>query len=165
MTVPFDPARLVFIHGQDSSSQTYKATLLRAIYPNMLVPDFDGPLKRRMAQLAPILGDLAGWVMVGSSMGGLMAALWACAHPRQVRRLILLAPAIHLPEFAACAPLLDVPVVIFHGWQDTVVPIEPVRAVAERAFRKLSFHAVEDDHRLHATAAAIDWRSLVEATE
>jgi len=154
---------IIFIHGQDSSSQTYKATLLRAAYPDALVPDFAGPLDQRMAQLAPILADRDDWVIVGSSMGGLMGALWACAHPGQLRRLVLLAPAIHLPEFAAqLPPPIDVPVTVYHGLRDTLVPLMLVRVVAERVFRNLTFHVVDDDHRLHATAEALDWRAVVE---
>lgn len=156
---------IIFIHGQDSSSQTHKATLLRAAYPDAIVPNFAGALEQRMAQLEPLLGGHSDWVIVGSSMGGLMGALWACAHPGQMRRLILLAPALNLPEFAA-RPLasIDVPVVIYHGLRDTVVPLQPVRQVAERVFRNLAFHAVDDDHRLHATAEGLDWRAVVEGT-
>lgn len=156
---------IIFIHGQESSSRTYKATLLRAAYPDALVPDFSGDLAARMAQLAPLLAQQRDWTIVGSSMGGLMGALWACAHPAQVRRLVLLAPAIHLPEFTQPLPKpIDLPVVIYHGTRDTVVPIEPVRAIAQQVFRNLTFHAVDDDHRLHATAEAIDWRALIEAS-
>ena len=157
--------QVIFIHGQDSSSQTHKATLLRAAYPDAIVPDFTGSLDERMAKLAPQLAGRDDWVIVGSSMGGLMGALWACAHPQQVRRLVLLAPAIHLPEFAARPPApIDVPVVIYHGLRDTVVPLQQVRSIAERVFRNLQFHVVDDDHRLHATADALDWRAVVEGT-
>lgn len=153
-----DQQRLIFLHGQESSGQGFKGRLLRGIFPAILTPDFAGSLEQRMAQLDPILGDQPGWAIVGSSFGGLMGALWACAHPAQVRRLVLLAPALHLPEFAARPPApIDVPVVVYHGTRDTVVPLAPVRALAERVFRSLAFHVVEDDHRLQATAQAIDW--------
>ena len=117
---------VMFIHGQESSSQTYKATLLRAAYPSALVPDFSGPLDERMAQLAPLLAQANDWVLIGSSMGGLMAALWAYAHPAQVRRLVLLAPALNAPEFTSQlgAPIA-VPTVVYHGVRDTVVPLAP----------------------------------------
>lgn len=155
---------VIFIHGQDSSSRTYKAELLRAARPGALVPDFSGDLAARMAQLEPLLAARESWVLVGSSMGGLMAALWACAHPARVRRLVLLAPAIHLPEFASPPPApVDLPAVIYHGTRDTVVPIAPVRTIAEQTFRDLTFHSVDDDHRLHATADSIDWRALTKA--
>lgn len=152
---------IMFIHGQDSSSQTYKATLLRAAWPDALVPDFTGPLDERMARLVPLLEGTNDWVLIGSSMGGLMAALWAYAHPAQVRRLVLLAPALAEAEFTSQlgAPI-DVPTVVYHGTRDTVVALAPVRAIAERAFRNLAFHEVDDDHRLHATAETINWRAL-----
>ncbi|HRC77460.1 MAG TPA: hypothetical protein PLO33_17385, partial [Kouleothrix sp.] len=54
---------VIFIHGQESSSRTYKATLLRAAFPGALVPDFSGTLAERMARLEPILGPTYG-VMV-----------------------------------------------------------------------------------------------------
>ena len=155
---------VMFIHGQDSSSRTYKATLLRAARPDALVPDFTGPLDERMAQLEPLLAGANDWVLIGSSMGGLMAALWARANPARLRRLVLLAPAISQPEFAnAPAAPLAVPTVIYHGTRDTVVPLAPVRAIAERAFSNLAFHEVDDDHRLHATAETLDWGALAGA--
>lgn len=154
--------QLVFLHGQESSSQGFKASLLRDLFPHILTPDFKGPLERRLAQLAPILADEADWVIIGSSMGGLMGARFTCQHPERVKKLILLAPALTWPGFAD-APLspVSVPTIIYHGLCDSVVPLEPVRALAERAFTHLTFYAVDDDHRLRETAQAIDWPSLV----
>jgi predicted esterase YcpF (UPF0227 family) len=43
--------RILFIHGSESSSQAYKATLLRNIFPDIVVPDFAGPLEKRMTQM------------------------------------------------------------------------------------------------------------------
>ena len=115
-----------------------------------------------MAQLAPILADGSDWTIIGSSMGGLMGALYACQRPGQVKKLILLAPALTWPGFADNLPSpVSVPTVVYHGRRDTVVPLEPVRALAERTFTNLAFHAVDDDHRLRETVQAIDWPSLV----
>ena len=95
-----DPSHILFIHGSSGDrSQTYKARLLREIFPGMLTPDFDGDLPERMKQLETILGTETGWTLVGSSLGGLMAALFATQHPDQVRKLVLLAPALTLPGF------------------------------------------------------------------
>jgi pimeloyl-ACP methyl ester carboxylesterase len=153
---------LIFLHGMESSSQGHKATMLRGLFPQMVIPDFDGPIERRMQQLAPVLAGAPRWLIIGSSFGGLMGALWTCAHPQTVQRLILLAPALHRPAFAANPPEpVDVPVVLYHGTADTVVPLEPVKVLAERTFRNLTFHTVEDDHRLMATVQRIDWPALV----
>jgi len=153
---------LIFIHGLESGGQGFKGTMLRGLFPDILTPDFTGSLERRMAQLEPILADKSGWVMIGSSFGGLMAARFACQQPEQVRKLILLAPALIHPDFAADPPgPVSIPTVIYHGQQDTVVPVEPVRALAEQTFVSLTFYLVDDDHRLHQTVQALDWSALV----
>jgi len=153
---------LIFIHGLMSSSQGFKATMLRGLFPDMLTPDFAGSLEERMAQLVPILANRSGWVIIGSSMGGLMGVLFTCQHPQQVQKLILLAPALPWPGFADHPPApVSVPTVVYHGRRDTVVPLGPVRALCKQVFINLTFHAVDDDHRLRETAQAIDWPSLV----
>ena len=158
----FDPSHLIFIHGLEGTSQGTKATLLRGLYPAMLTPDFRGTLEERMAALYPILGDRDVWTLVGSSFGGLMAALFACQHPAQVRKLILLAPALILPEFSAAPPApIDVPTVVYHGTRDNVVPLEPTRRLAEQVFRKLVFNIVDDEHRLFKTMQEVEWNKIV----
>ena len=108
-----DTKRLIFIHGMVSSGQGFKARLLRRQFPHILAPDFDGSLEERMAQLLPILGDQPDWTIIGSSFGGLMGALFTCQHPGQVRKLILLAPALIWPDFAnALPPPVPVPTAI-----------------------------------------------------
>jgi pimeloyl-ACP methyl ester carboxylesterase len=158
----FDTQRLIFLHGLESNSQGFKPTLLRGLFPGMLTPDFSGPLAARMAALYPILGDEAGWTIIGSSFGGLMGAIFACQRPAQVRKLVLLAPALVLPDFAAAPPApVDVPTVVYHGLQDDVVPLAPTRKLAEQVFRQLDFHVVDDDHRLQKTVQGLDWKSLL----
>lgn len=154
--------KLIFIHGLEGSSQGIKATLLRDLYPNILTPDFRGVLDERMAQLDEILGDESGWIIVGSSFGGLMGALFTCLHPKHVKKLVLLAPALIWPDFAATqwAPV-QVQVVIYHGLQDELIPLQPVKEIAERVFLNLDFRQVEDDHGLYKTVHAMDWKSLI----
>ncbi len=155
-------AALIFIHGQEGSSQGFKATMLRGLFPHILTPDFRGPLEDRMDKLVPILADQSGWVIVGSSFGGLMGTLFTCQHPERVKKLILLAPALTWPDFSDHPPApVSVPTVVYHGRGDTVVPLEPVRALCERTFTHLTFHAVDDDHRLRETVQAIDWPALL----
>ena len=157
-----DVNHLIFIHGMVSSGQGFKARLLRRQFPHILAPDFAGSLEERMAQLLPILGDQPDWTIIGSSFGGLMGALFTCQHPGQVRKLILLAPALIWPDFAdALPPPMSVPTVIYHGRRDTVIPLEVVRPLAEKVFPNLDFHEVDDDHRLQATVQAIDWPALL----
>jgi predicted esterase len=91
-----------------------------------------------------------------------MAAIFACQRPAQVRKLILLAPALILPDFAASPPApVDVPTVIYHGRQDQIVPLEPTRRLAQRVFRNLIFNEVDDEHGLYKTVFEIDWPGLL----
>lgn len=158
-----DVHRLIYLHGLESTSQSGKARLFAAMFPGMLTPDFTGSFDQRMLQLYPILGDQPGWTIIGSSYGGLMGATFAQDHPNQVLKLILLAPAIILPEFAARPDLkpVSVPTVIVHGTQDDVVPLEPVRALAKRYFTDLTYHVVNDGHRLHQAFEELDWNAII----
>ena len=158
----FSPDRLVFIHGLMGSSQGVKATLLRSQFPEMLIPDFPGSLEERLDRLESHLGDERGWTIVGSSLGGLMGAIYTTRHPDQVRKLVLLAPALVWPDFAQNLPEpVDVPTVVFHGTQDDLIPLDAVRPLAEQVFRTLNFHVVEDDHGLYKTAHAMDWAEVL----
>jgi pimeloyl-ACP methyl ester carboxylesterase len=160
--------QLIFLHGLEGNSQGVKATLLRDIFPGIIIPDFSGGLEDRMKALEAILGERVGWSIIGSSFGGLMAALFALRHAQQVERLVLLAPALIWPDFAQCYPpeggnnaRIEVPTVIYHGIRDGVVPLAPVRALAGRAFSHLTFYEVEDDHGLYQTVHNIHWQTLL----
>ena len=155
---------MIFLHGLESSSQAYKASVIRNSFPELIVPDFTGPLNKRMQALYPILGNQRDWTIIGSSFGGLMGAIFTCEHPDQVRKQVLLAPALMLPQFA---PFLDlepvsVPTTIIHGTQDTVVPLETVRNIARKVFTNLTYNIVDDDHRLRIATDTLDWKTILE---
>jgi pimeloyl-ACP methyl ester carboxylesterase len=100
--------------------------------------------------------------MVGSSFGGLMASIFAMENEPRVKRLILLAPAINLMEFAPYrGRKILKPVHIYHGRQDDVIPLEEAERVACQVFSSLTFHAVNDDHYLHKTFQRIEWGPLL----
>ena len=154
--------RLIFLHGLEGSSQGVKATMLRSLFPGILTPDFSGLLEERMRKLNGILGAETGWTLIGSSFGGLMAAIFAHQHPDQVNKLILLAPAITLPDFKGTPQQpVRVPTTIVHGTRDELLPIEGVRKIAEKIFLNLSFVTVDDDHGLYQTAQNLDWFALL----
>lgn len=157
------PDRMIFLHGLFSSSQAYKAGVLRKSFPELIVPDFTGTLWERMEQLYPILGNETGWTIIGSSFGGLMGAIFTCQRPHQVRKLVLLAPALILPEFASFLDRESVPVptTIIHGKQDELIPLEEVREIAKKVFSNLTYHVVDDDHSLHAATDTLDWKELL----
>ncbi len=159
-----DYSHIVFIHGSSGDkSRTYKARTLCGLFPGMVIPDFEGNLSERMMQLSATLEKGSGWTLVGSSLGGLMAALFAAQAPGKVRKLVLLAPALILPEFSGIPPAsIDIPTVIIQGTQDELIPVQVSREIAEKTFTHLRYMVVDDDHRLHKTAEKLDWKSLLE---
>ena len=57
---------------------------------------------------------------------------------------------------------LQIPVTLYHGRFDAVVPPEPTRLIAARLFGNLDHHIVEDDHDLHRIFPKLDWDGLLE---
>jgi predicted esterase len=152
----------VFIHGLESSSLGTKGVFFRERYPDMIIEDYFGSFSQRMEKLEGLLARENHLFLVGSSYGGLMAAVYACLHEERVKKLILLAPALHLEPYQPCLQKkLSMPIAIFHGRQDDVVPLEKVRAVAGQLFMNLQFNEVEDDHSLHDTFPTLEWDTLL----
>ncbi|MBW1742035.1 MAG: alpha/beta fold hydrolase [Deltaproteobacteria bacterium] len=152
----------VFIHGLLGHSKGTKATFLRERYPDMIIEDFRGGLEERMDKLNSVLAGKESIVMVGSSLGGLMAAMFTLDNQERVKKLILLAPALATEEFMPnLERRTDTPVTIYHGKNDDVVPLAPVQDIAHRVFNNLTFNTVDDDHVLSKTFTMIDWDTLL----
>jgi pimeloyl-ACP methyl ester carboxylesterase len=152
----------VFIHGLESSGGGTKGVFFRQRYPDMIIEDYTGSFPERMDKLEGLLAGKGDLILIGSSFGGLMAAVYACLHAEEVKRLILLSPALHLTDYGPClGRKLLMPVTIIHGRMDTIVPLEEVRGAAERVFRNLTFTVVEDDHVLHRTFPILDWEAFL----
>jgi pimeloyl-ACP methyl ester carboxylesterase len=158
-----DNSKIIYLHGLESSSQSGKARQFAEIFPGMVTPDFTGSFEERMQQLKPILGRKKNWTIIGSSFGGLMGTVFTCEHPTQVRKLILLAPALLRDHFAAYLNLetVSVPTVIVHGTADDVVPLEPVRELAEKLFTNLQTIVVDDGHRLQKAFGELNWEEIL----
>ena len=157
--------KIILIHGYESSGQGFKGQWLRRVFPEILTPNFVGDLDQRMESLVEILHPHTGWILIGSSFGGLMATLFTSRYPKHVLRLILLAPALVPPfyhESFHVHPIdIDIPTTIYHGRHDEVVLLEELRPNLS-LFQNLEFNVVEDDHRLHNTVETIQWVNLVE---
>ncbi len=152
----------IFIHGQESSSQGNKAVFFRGLFPEMIIPDFVGDVSTRMLKLNEILIGKKGLIMIGSSLGGLIASLYAFQNQNRLKKLILLAPAINLPDFSSyLSKKLTLPVYIFHGENDEIIPLKPIQTITENVFPDLTFTVMDDDHRLSRTFTSIDWPQLI----
>jgi len=159
-SIPKNP--VIFIHGQESSSKGTKGLFFKEHFPEMIIPDFAGPVERRMSKLEEILTGKTGIIMIGSSLGGLMAGLYAFRNKGKMKRMILLAPALNLPEFDPYRnQTLSLPVYVFHGRNDELIPFQQIQEIAHRVFPDLTFTLLEDDHRLSSTFTSIDWPTLL----
>ena len=154
---------LVFIHGLESTSQGVKGQFFRKYFPEMIIEDYTGNFAERMRKLSGLLAAKSNLILVGSSYGGLMAAQFALQNETLVQKMILLAPALNLPEFSPTAQQqLHLPVVIYHGTDDNIVDPYSVKSIAGKVFRQLEHHLVNDDHSLHKTFPSLDWGKILE---
>jgi predicted esterase len=153
---------LVFIHGLESTAQGAKGQFFSQYFPEMIIEDYTGDFNARMKKLNGILAGKTDLIIVGSSYGGLMAVRYAMENESRVKKLILLAPALNLPEFksGACKKLI-IPVIIYHGTGDDVVNPQIVKQIATEYFSNLEHHLVDDDHPLHKTFPLLDWKKLL----
>jgi len=162
---------IIFVHGLESSGKGFKGRLLKKIFPNIHTPDFKefNPdismydlLKARMIELNSILNTKKNWIIIGSSFGGLMSVLYALQIPTNVKQLILLAPFLVSRKLKLnMYKPVDIPVTVYHGVNDKVVPYKPARERARYFFTNLEYNIVDDDHMLHKTVKAIDWHNLI----
>lgn len=98
--------KYIYLHGFASAASSgkaqYFAQRFRELGMELIVPDLDGgdfehltitgqlEIVRRAAADEPV-------TLIGSSMGGYLAALYASLHPETVR-LVMMAPAFYFPE-------------------------------------------------------------------
>ena len=137
--------KILFLHGLESGPHGSKYQALQEIFGEILAPDCTG-VSEETERLDIIQREIShedgSFLVVGSSMGGLMALLLQKSSPEKVAGLILCAPAIHRPA----AKDLDLnhlpPATVIHGRQDNVVPIESSLPFGDRLIK------VDDDHRL-----------------
>ena len=154
---------LVFIHGLESTSQGAKGQFFRQHFPEMIIEDYTGNFAERMRKLSGLLATKNNLILVGSSYGGLMAAQFALQNENLVQKMILLAPALNLPEFSPNAQQqLHLPVIIYHGKDDNIVNPYIVKIIARKVFCQLEHHLVSDDHSLHKTFPSLNWKKILE---
>jgi len=100
--------RIVYLHGFASSPQSTKARFFAEKFAQAGIP-FEAPAldagdfqnltvsaQMQVVDAAASQGERP--VLMGSSLGGYLAALYAAKHAHSVDRLILLAPAFHFLE-------------------------------------------------------------------
>jgi len=162
---------IIFIHGLESSGQGFKGRFLKTLFPNILTPDFKKVdenismyelLEYRMTELNAILNSKKCWIIIGSSFGALMGAIFVLENPHKVCQLILLAPFIVSRKLKTYMyKPVDVPVKVYHGKNDRIVHYKPARERAQYFFTNLEYNIVDDDHRLHNTVKSLAWQKII----
>ena len=156
MTMP----AVYFSHGQESGPWGSKITAMAAAvraqgcraesvdYRDL--PDPADRIERLIAECRGVAGPL---VLVGSSMGGLVAT--AAAAATGAAGLFVLAPAYYIDELEHLMPRApEIPLEIVHGWGDDVVPVDASIRYAREC--RATLHVVDGDHRLTANIDRIN---------
>ena len=151
---------LFFLHGMESSPRGTKAQRLKNRFPNCQIP----ALPPRVDQRARIIEDRItepAW-LIGSSLGGLSALLFAMKRPERVKGLVLFAPAVGFfdPAFLEKKEMervkttfipAGIPSIVVAGEEDAVIPMTDIREMIDRSpdASNIEFITVMDDHSLN----------------
>lgn len=156
-----DEPLVVFSHGQESGPWGSKIRHLSSVaarcgydVQSIDYRGLDDP-EDRITRLLERVDQVRPVVLVGSSVGGYVSA--RASNDLTVTGLFLLAPAFGLERYG----LISEPqwragrTAIVHGWNDDVVPPEPVMALAR--VRRAHLHMVDDGHRLTGSLPELTW--------
>ncbi|PIE56057.1 MAG: alpha/beta hydrolase [Desulfobulbus propionicus] len=155
----------VFLHGLDSSIHGTKGSWFTRHFPLVAMWNYQGSLAERLTQLEKQVNGARQLILVGSSFGGLMAACYAVRHPRQCRRLILLAPALNFSKYQPPEKPLTMETLMIIGKNDTVCPPELVLPLARATFSNLQVQIEDDDHLLQQVFPQLPWAELLTISE
>ena len=143
-------------HGLESGPGSTKIQALKAAaenVPGVIAEAVDHRSSKdpatRLAQMRHAMAQAGAvpqrTILAGSSMGG-----WVCAQTsaeQPVLGCFLLAPALALPSYPQSSPRIRADhAQIIHGWDDDVVPVMPVIALAQQ--QALPILVLADGHRL-----------------
>jgi pimeloyl-ACP methyl ester carboxylesterase len=147
------PMSVLYAHGLEGRPDGAKARAMREAGLEVVAPDGRRKgLADRISALLHASAEGDGWLLVGSSYGGLAAAWLATHHPDRFRGVVLCAPALHYAEPPVVSPSELVvpgtlPCTVLHGVGDPVVPISASRALVARC-PHVRLLELDDDHRL-----------------
>jgi pimeloyl-ACP methyl ester carboxylesterase len=131
--------RTIYLHGFASGPASKKATFFRQRLPSLEVPDLaSGDFEHlSISSQIDVIDELAAGepiTLIGSSLGGYLAALYAARHT-EVTKLVLLAPAFGFARNWAAAPGAE-------AWRKT--GSLDVYHYGEKRTRRLGYQLIED---------------------
>lgn len=142
---------VIFSHGKVTGPKGSRIMALSAIaeaqgyavesldYRRLSTPE-------RVTKLENYLDSLdRHYVLVGTSMGGYVSAVAGLSH--KPLGMFLISPALYLDGYAeAEVESIECPVMVVHGWDDDIVPVENAIKFARSAHADL--HIFAGGHRL-----------------
>jgi pimeloyl-ACP methyl ester carboxylesterase len=134
--------RIIYLHGFASGPGSKKAAFFRERIPGLEVPDlaagdFEHLTLTGQIRLIEELANGEAVSLIGSSLGGYLAAMYAAEHA-EVAKLVLLAPAFQFAQRWAETPEA-------RGWRETGVL--DVYHYGEKRTRPLGYQFLEDGLR------------------
>ena len=144
---------IIWAHGLWGNPNGSKVTAIRDSGIKINSPDFNDMELGERVELLDNLVSNEDVTLVGSSYGGLACALVAQKYPENVNGMLLLAPALHLPESPNDEPEelvapTNFPITIIHSFTDEIVPISASKDYIKRSGSNLRLIEVEDSHVL-----------------
>ncbi len=151
---------LMFLHGMESSPLGTKSRFIRSHYPDCLIPELSPDIHERKAVIEEIVKKSV--YIIGSSLGGLSALLYAMSFPEKVERMILIAPAVgffdetvfknHDKELIRRTYIpKGIPCTVMIGKRDDVIPEADIEAMIARSPDQGNIKVIkqDDDHALN----------------
>ncbi len=154
-----------FFHGLQGSPQGVKAKFFQERAPEVLVPLLPPSLFQRLELVRGLIQEPS--LLIGSSLGGLTALLYALEVPSKVKGLLLIAPAVGFydplmgneRERALLAGLRlpgRIPIEILAGRQDKVIPLQAVEdLVRQSPEARARLEVFQSDHSMNSHLEAI----------
>ncbi len=144
---------IIWAHGLWGNPNGSKVTAIRDSGIKINSPDFNNMELGERVEVLDNLVSNKDVTLVGSSYGGLACALVAQKYPENVNGMLLLAPALHLPETPNDEPEelvapTNFPITIIHSFTDEIVPISASKDYIKRSGNNLRLIEVEDSHVL-----------------
>lgn len=151
---------LVFLHGMESSPQGTKAQFIRRHFPDCIIPELTPDIHARLSVIDEFVSKPS--FIVGSSLGGLSALMFAMKRPDLVKAMILIAPAVGFfdqrvfseEDKAVIRQTFippKIPCLVMIGKKDDVIPRTDIDAMIERSPDKRLVRTIlrDDDHALN----------------
>ncbi len=150
---------VIFSHGKESGPWGTKIQRLAKVAKNqsldVISVDYrgiDDPLER-VDKLKETITGLTGYLLVGSSLGGYVAA--AAAEQAPAEGLFLMAPAVYVPGYDQYEiKKVLCPTLVVHGWRDEVIPVDSAWRFARK--HRATLQVLDDDHRLRDSLPALE---------